>query len=35
LQEFDQYGLKVNVIAVEILDAAIKSAKEKKTVYLN
>lgn len=35
MQEFDQYGLKVNVIAVEILEAAMKSAKEKKTVYLN
>lgn len=35
MQEFDQYGLKVNLIAVEILESAMKSAKEKKTVYLN
>jgi len=34
LDKFDQYGLPVNVIAVEILEAALKSAKEKKTVFL-
>ena len=34
LDENDQYGLKVNVIAMEILDAAGRSAKEGKTVVL-
>ena len=34
LEENDQYGLKVNVIAVEILDAAKQSAKLNKTVFL-
>ena len=34
MEKFDQYGLSVNVLAVEILDAAIKSAKEKKTIFL-
>lgn len=34
LDQNDQYGLPVNVIAVEILDAARRSAKENKTVFL-
>ncbi len=34
MDQFDQYGLPVNVIAVEILEAAMQSAKEKKTVFL-
>ena len=34
LDPYDQYGLKVNVIAAEILDAARRSAKEGKTVVL-
>ena len=34
LAPFDQYGLPVNVIAVEILDAARESARLKKTIYL-
>ena len=34
LDQHDQYSLKVNVIAAEILDAARRSAKEGKTVML-
>ncbi|OYD40938.1 Gfo/Idh/MocA family protein [Sphingobacterium cellulitidis] len=34
LDPLDQYGLKVNVTAVEILDAAMKSTKEKRTIQL-
>jgi len=34
LEEFDCYGLPVNVIAVAILDAAQRSATEEKTIYL-
>jgi predicted dehydrogenase len=34
LDEFDQYGLPVNVMVAEILDAAKESAKSKKTVLL-
>lgn len=34
LDPLDQYGLQVNVTAVEILDAAMKSAKEKRTIVL-
>ena len=34
LDQNDQYGLKVNVIAAEILDAARRSAKEGKTMFL-
>ncbi|KGE15133.1 Gfo/Idh/MocA family protein [Sphingobacterium deserti] len=35
LDQFDCYGLPVNVITVAILDAALKSAAEHKTIYLN
>ncbi|MFD1769774.1 Gfo/Idh/MocA family protein [Sphingobacterium suaedae] len=35
LDELDQYALPINVITVEILDAAIRSARQKKTIYLN
>ncbi len=34
LDEFDQYGLPVNVVAVEILDAAMRSAETGETVWL-
>jgi hypothetical protein len=34
LDQNDQYGLKVNVIAAQILDAAGRSGKEGKTVVL-
>lgn len=34
LEEFDCYGLPVNVITVAILDAAKRSAAEQKTIYL-
>lgn len=34
LDEFDQYGLRVNVVAVEILDAAMRSAATGETVWL-
>lgn len=34
LDPLDQYGLQVNVTAVEILDAAMRSAKEKRTIML-
>ncbi len=34
LDEFDQYGLPVNVVAVEILDAAMRSAATGETVWL-
>ena len=34
LSQFDQYGLPVNLIATEILEAAKESARLKKTVYL-
>ncbi len=34
LEEFDCYGLPVNVVAAAILDAAKRSATEQKTIYL-
>lgn len=34
LDKTDHYGLAVNVVAVEILEAAIRSAAERKTVFL-
>ena len=34
LEEWDQYGLPVNITTVEILEAAIQSAKQGKTIYL-
>ena len=35
LDELDLYGLPVNIIAVEILEAAIASAAQQKTIYLS
>lgn len=34
LEDLDMYGLKINSLAVEILEAAMKSAQQKKTIYL-